>query len=199
MKSQYNQFIGMYDQVFPDLFCQHLINEFERYNRSGVVTTRKETEGVEKNIKSDSFMFLNIRNHQFDEFNGRSSTDIIWDSLQKCFTDYSDEFDIIKGIPMRAHTLKMQKTNPGEGYHVWHCEQEGRSSANRSAVFAFYLNSLDNNDGGETEFLYQKLRIPCKENTCIIWPAGFTHPHRGNTVLGNKSKYVLTGWFYNEL
>ena len=58
------------------------------------------------------------------------------------------------------------------------------------------MNDIDEDGAGETEFLYQKLRVPPKENTCIIWPAGFTHPHRGNVVYGNKSKYIITGWFH---
>ena len=47
----------------------------------------------------------------------------------------------------------------------------------------------------EDVFLYYKERIPAVENTLIIWPAGFTHAHRGNMVLGEKSKYIITGWF----
>ena len=56
------------------------------------------------------------------------------------------------------------------------------------------VNTIE--DPGETEYLYQKLRIPAKENTLVIWPAGYTHPHRGNAVYGDKAKYILTGWFY---
>jgi hypothetical protein len=56
-----------------------------------------------------------------------------------------------------------------------------------------YLNDID--EAGETEFLYQKRRISPKENTLIIWPAAFTHTHRGNVVHGAKSKYIITGWF----
>ena len=68
--------------------------------------------------------------------------------------------------------------------------------ANRALVYSAYLNTIE--EAGETEFLYQRTRIPPKENTMIIWPAGFTHTHRGNVVYGNKSKYIITGWFYLE-
>jgi hypothetical protein len=55
---------------------------------------------------------------------------------------------------------------------------------------------LGEDSAGETEFLYQKMRIPPQENCTVIWPAAYTHPHRGNVVHGNKSKYIITGWFY---
>ena len=92
----------------------------------------------------------------------------------------------------------MQKTKPGGGYHIWHHEQNNGDMSNRGLVYMIYLNTLDIDSAGETEFLYQRLRIPPKENTMIIWPASFTHAHRGNLVHGNKSKYVITGWFYYE-
>ena len=90
----------------------------------------------------------------------------------------------------------MQKTNPGGGYHLWHSEQGNEDHSARCLVYSLYLNDID--DAGETEFLYQKLRISPKENSMVIWPAAFTHTHRGNVVHGNKSKYIITGWFYLE-
>ena len=54
-----------------------------------------------------------------------------------------------------------------------------------------YLNDVD--DGGETEFLYQKKRIRPKQGRVLIFPAGFTHTHRGNPPLSGD-KYILTSW-----
>lgn len=198
MKSSYNQFIGMYQNIFPDYFCKHIIDEFERLNTSGIVSNRQNSENIEKFRKQDSFCFLNFRNHSISDFQNKNSMSIFWKGLQECFDDYVAEFDILKGVNLRCTSVKIQKTEPGGGYHVWHCEQGNDSMANRCLVYAFYLNDLGENGAGETEFLYQQLRIPPKENTCIIWPAGFTHPHRGNVVHGTKSKYIITGWFYLE-
>ena len=59
-----------------------------------------------------------------------------------------------------------------------------------------YLNTLAPEEAGETEFLYQQKRIKTEENAMLIWPAAFTHTHRGNAVYGENYKYVATGWFY---
>ena len=94
--------------------------------------------------------------------------------------------------------MKMQRTSPGGGYHVWHGEQGNGDHAERVLVYMLYLNSLETEEAGETEFLYQQLRIKPTENMMVLWPASFTHAHRGNTVFGQHSKYIVTGWFYYE-
>ena len=55
-----------------------------------------------------------------------------------------------------------------------------------------YLNDVE--EGGETEFLYQKMRIKPTKNTCLLWPGSFTHLHRGLPPLSG-SKFILTGWY----
>ena len=92
----------------------------------------------------------------------------------------------------------MQKTSSGGGYHVWHGEQGNGENARRGLVYSLYLNTLPEEASGETEFLYQQRKISAKENTIILWPAAFTHAHRGNPVYGENSKYIVTGWFYYE-
>ena len=198
MNAKYNNFIGMYDNVFPDGYCRHMIDEFERFNSRGMCLNRKQSENANKVKKNDIHLFLNMKNHQPDMFQDKSSERIFLNRLQTCFDDYVEEYDILKGVDLRCTSIKMQKTVPGAGYHVWHAEQGNVASQNRGLVYSVYLNTLDEDGAGETEFLYQQLRIPPKENTLIIWPAAFTHAHRGNVVFGNTPKYIITGWFYYE-
>lgn len=194
MNSNYIDFIGMYDNVYPDGFCNHLIDEFERILSKGLCGNRQDAEGVNKTIKQDEFYFLNLRHHQVSDFNNVSSMNIFMTGLQNCFDLYTDEYDILKSMDLSCTHVKMQKTNPGSGYHVWHPEQGDEFTSARCLTYSLYLNDIHN--AGETEFLYQKIRIPPKENSMIIWPAAFTHTHRGNVVHGTKSKYIITGWFY---
>jgi len=198
MNSTYNNFIGMYSDVFPDYYCQHMISEFERVLEKGSCGNRQNTEGVAKTKKQDEFYFLNLRNHCLSNFNNESTSNIFFNGLQNCFDEYANEYDILKDCNLRCTSVKMQKTLPGSGYHIWHTEQGNGDSANRGLVYILYLNDLDPDAAGETEFLYQRLRIPPKENSLVIWPAAFTHTHRGNVVHSDKPKYIITGWFYYE-
>jgi hypothetical protein len=200
MKIEYTDFIGFYRDVYPEGYCQHLIEQFNILQEDGVGSNRQNSERVLKHIKDDYQICLNLREqnirnfkHQNEEHNAVS---VFFNGLQRCFDDYVNVFSIIKDSSINASTMKMQKTGPGGGYHVWHQENEPGEHSRRVLVYSLYLNTLSENAGGETEFLYQKLRVKPEENLMIIWPAAFTHTHRGNIVLTDEYKYIVTGWFY---
>jgi len=199
MKTEHKDFIGTYRDVYPDGFCQHLINEFEVLAFKGAGQNRQKSENALKHSKDDHHIFLNAKNHNFANFNGVTSSDVFFDGLQKCYENYTNTFSILKdGGNIRGTTMKIQRTSTGGGYHVWHSEQGNDSNANRVIVYMLYLNSLPEGGNGETEFLYQQQRIKPEENVMLLWPAAYTHAHRGNPVYGENSKYVVTGWFYYD-
>jgi hypothetical protein len=123
---------------------------------------------------------------------------MFFQGLQQCYDAYIEQFSLLKDDKITGTAMKMQRTDPGGGYHVWHGEQGNGDNAERVLVYMLYLNTLTSEEAGETEFLYQQRRLQPTENTMVIWPATFTHAHRGNTVFGERSKYIVTGWFYYE-
>lgn len=86
--------------------------------------------------------------------------------------------------------VKLQKTLPGGGYHAFHYERDNLTYR-RTLTTMLYLNDVE--DGGETEFLYQHLRVKPEKGTLLIWPCEFTHMHRGNPPLSGE-KYIATSW-----
>ena len=198
MNTNYNDFIGIYTDLYPEGFCPHLIGEFERLVFSGSGSNRRMSEGASKHRKDDMQLSLNIKSHNMLPFNGQDPVDVFFDGLQKCFNDYVENYSVLENSKINCTSMKMQRTSPGGGYHIWHAEREGTKTIERVLVYILYLNDLDQKDAGETEFLYQKIRIRPEENKMVIWPAAYTHTHRGNVVHGNKNKYIVTGWFYYE-
>lgn len=198
MKTEYKGFIGIYKDVYPEGYCQHLISEFERLIESGAGSDRQKSEGIAKHRKNDMQLGLNFIGQTVSAFNDYPSVRMFFDGLQQCYDNYTDQFSVLKDAKITGTTMKMQRTNPGGGYHIWHGEQGNAEQASRVLVYMLYLNSLSTEEAGETEFLYQQERYAPTENTMLIWPAAFTHAHRGNTVFGQRSKYIVTGWFYYE-
>ena len=62
----------------------------------------------------------------------------------------------------------------------------------RHLVWMTYLNDVE--EGGETEFYYQKLKVKPRKGLTLIWPVDWTHTHRG-IVAPKEEKMILTGWF----
>jgi hypothetical protein len=58
-------------------------------------------------------------------------------------------------------------------------------------VGMLYLNDVE--EGGETEFLHQKVKIKPSQGTVVVFPTYFTHVHRGNAPISN-TKYIINKW-----
>ena len=198
MNTEYKDFIAIYRDVYPEGYCQHLIKEFDRLLESGAGSNRQRGEGAFKHFKNDTHLGLNFGVHTVAGFNGIPVTRMFFEGLQRCYDAYTEQYSLLKDDKITGTAMKMQRTDPGGGYHIWHGEQGNGEHADRVLVYMLYLNTLTQEEAGETEFLYQQRRISPQENTMVLWPAAFTHAHRGNTVFGERSKYIVTGWFYYE-
>jgi hypothetical protein len=116
--------------------------------------------------------------------------------LQMLLKKYLDEYMYANQVAKFGITdiINIQHYLPGQGYHQFHCERSSsvEPMASRHLVFTTYLNDVDN--GGETEFYYQELKITPKKGLTIIFPSDWTHTHRGITS-NTEEKYIVTGWF----
>jgi len=119
------------------------------------------------------------------------------EELQKVLDLYNQKYIETQNFPTYQieDFTKIQKYEPSQGYKVWHYENDGFENKNRFLVFMTYLNNV--HDGG-TQFKYQNITLPAKKGLTLIWPAFWTHTHRGQ-VSHTKEKYIITGWFsFNE-
>lgn len=195
MDGKFTNFVGVWENHIPKFVCDKVIDKFESllnestnsFEQSEPMLMNGTDQFPNKNLgrKDISIMF---NQHAADE------THELNQYLHSCFLDYIREYGQLNQYPLISTDVKVQKTMPSGGYHVWHCENSGYMMAQRVLVWILYLNDVE--EGGETEFLYQSARIKPSRGTCIIWPAGFTHIHRGNPPL-NQNKYIATGWYIN--
>jgi hypothetical protein len=187
-------FIGVFDGLFTPEYCRMWREHFDKLYASGVSYSRRQHVQIPAEPTK-------IEDEAIDASYGTFYTDDEWKfacpTFNKMFWGiahqlYADKFSILKNSgAYKAYTIKTQLTRPGGGYHVWHYESMNRENCQRNLVFILYLNTIE--EGGETEFLYQKKRIQPVEGRLVIWPAGFTHTHRGNPPL-KENKYIVTGW-----
>jgi len=116
--------------------------------------------------------------------------------VRQYYLQYQQKYGIVEKVAEQSQLrmsacVKLQEYGPSQGYHIWHCDNADMGSSRRMLVVMMYLNTVES--GGETEFLYQSIRVQPVQGTLLIFPAYFTHTHRGNPTL-KGSKYVITSW-----
>ena len=188
-----DNFIGTFDNYFDEELLNRYINHFNQMTSLGLSNDRgniPSTEIKDNSIDLISSNFWGVSKNELDvSYLSSPFLDVFF---QKIYPQYVKKFDYINKLERHTiYEIKIQKTSPKEGYHSWHSETGGPHNRNRLLAFTLYLNDVE--EGGETEFLYHSIRIKPKKNRLIIWPAAFTHVHRGNPPLSNE-KYIITGW-----
>ena len=175
-----DNFVRIYDNCLPVEDCNILIGEFEKAKQSSITTIHDPN----MRRKDTSFLLYDSNKDLNDDFN---------QILNKYITQYTDDFPLLKDYKFVSFHNKMQETELSGGYHNWHCENNEIMTSSRILTWLFYLNDVD--EGGETELLYQSIRVKPKAGRLVIFPAYFTHAHRGNPPISN-TKYIATGWYH---
>ena len=176
-------FIEVYHNTIQPKDCQQIIHHFEQdpnHKIGGVGNAR-----VDISVKDTTE--LNLFFTQDNQYN-----DLIVDSLNECIKQYDKTYPFLAQLSqwILAPGYNIQRYHDGQGYHRLHCEHEASGEAStRIMAWMIYLN--DSPCG--TEFPYQKITTNATEGDCLIWPAAWTHPHKGVTP-NQGTKYIATGW-----
>lgn len=190
---QFDNFIGIFPNALSKQFCDTAINHYEFLSSRDKVWSRQKSDGVETYLKDSEQCFLtDEQDPELVEIGSRIMKEFSSITYQ-CFKKYVEKYGQLTTVAKvgLSYGVKIQKTVPAGGYHVWHCEAESRDSSTRLLAVQLYLNDVE--EGGETEFLYQSKRIKPKQGTLLIWPTCFTHTHRGNPPLSGV-KYTINTW-----
>lgn len=202
-------FIGIWENFVPESFCDQVVKWFDHISEGGGGSTVDPSDFEESfgptNTDSASTTLMDGEMQYYSNMNRKDRSllanycndGLTYQTnqyLKSCLKHYMSEFGQLKQVPMISTDIKVQRTCPGGGYHAWHYENSAASHAQREVVWMIYLNDLEEDGGGETEFMYQLKRIRPTKGTVVIFPAGYTHVHKGNMVL-KGDKYILTGWY----
>jgi len=171
-----DDFIGIWDDVFEKEYCEHLVQTFDN---SSFVLDRSTSDILDKQITLSSF--LPAESHYMHQ------------GVEKCLRMYIQKYPHLQEFNFHSSCILVQKTEPkGGGYHSFHAENLSWKGKERHLAWTVYLNDVEEGSG-ETEFLYQQVKVNPKIGRVCIWPAAFTHLHRGNPT--KSDKYIATGWY----
>ncbi len=218
-----SQFIGVYENVLSDELCDKIIARHQTSDKvvkgrvgSGVMPELKDSHDLSMVNHSDwqdlQLEMINatypklrdyLENHYLALIAGLNPTvnhpktgeptSVTKENFQEIGMPYLDQ--LIQYV-FRYDGFTVQKYDQGVGgYHYWHSEIYPQLPDNkplhRVLALLYYLNDVE--EGGETEFHYQDIKAKPKKGTLVVFPAGFTHSHKGHIPL-SSDKYVVTSW-----
>ena len=181
-------FIGVYDKVTSPKMCKKIINFFEdnkdlhirgRYSLNGQIVR-------DPSVKDSMDLYM--------EFNVDAIPNIIIAKVLNAYTSlYIDTFTSTEIVDEFSVDMgyNLQRYNPGQGYHLLHCENSARGME-RVLAWTLYLNTVT--EGGGTYYPEYDRTIDAVEGRLCIFPAFWTHAHKG-IVSNTETKYIATGWY----
>ena len=176
--------IRRYTGAFTKDECKEIIKGIDFFEKNHLMFHDRK----KLNLKDDKV--INIT-HEYDYCSSSRLAVQILPKLKPCVDEYLQAFNVLGMRKFLLHDLKLKEIPAGGGFHAWHYENGALDVAARQFVVQIYLN--DDFDGGETEFLYQQRREEAVAGDVLMFPASFTHTHRGNPPLGG-TKYIATSW-----
>ena len=198
MKEEYKDFIGIYDESVPVELCNGFVEDWEKAKKNRTLIDLSEPNELEiieshpPSVRKDEVAFIAP---VVSTILPIPPVRTYFEFLKECFRCYLKRYSIEFDGFIYNDVFKIHKVKETEGYHKWHYERSTADVMNRIMVYMTYLEVPK--EGGETEFLHQSLRIKPIVGRTLIWPAGYTHMHRGNPPLDGEKMYI-DGWLKGE-
>ena len=170
--------------ALPDAFCDEVIRRFEEHpehQRAGVIgQTGLRQDGIKKTtdlVVSDKPEWQDV-------------DQMFFRCMAAALREFREGFPYFKG-PFKDLGYQVQRYREGEYYH-WHVDGGSHQFSQRQLVALWYLNDVPG-PGGETEFLYQDVKVRPERGKLVLFPPFWTHEHRAAPVR-NGAKYIATTW-----
>lgn len=174
--------------------CDNILNYIKQNDHLSIQRTLEGEKGGSNDIivmreSKDWNIFPNEYHYPIKDYK---------DALRAVSLKYIEKYPDANNVKKFGvfENMNIQQYQPNQGFYPWHCENTGEKTQarDRHLVFMTYLNNVE--DGG-TEFKFQNLKIPAKKGLTLIWPATWTHMHRG-IISKTSVKTIITGWFSFE-
>jgi len=197
-RMNYDSFIRVYENAYSDEYCQEVIDAFESISRTAEEGDHHDHSN--NKLRRDSAVFMDDFNSEGMSKEESKLRERLTNSFaEKLIPEVSrylkdvGEWDNVSCIPQNMKVQKYEADKRG-GYYAFHAEQSYKSldDMRRLLTYVLYLNDVPEGEG-ETEFLHQGIRCQPKRGSLVLFPAFFTHTHRGNPVF-TTDKYIATGW-----
>ena len=185
-------FIGAW-MIKPDDICDKIIDHFEK-NKDKQLSGALGGGVVNLDRKNSIDIMIKPRDVKLPE------NVIFKEYLSKlfaCYEDYLQQWPFLQKLAKKVEIsdFNLQRYQKGQHFQVLHAERSSLGTLHRLFAWMTYLNDVDIADGGSTFFSHYDIDIQPQKGLTLIWPAEWTHAHKGNLIKRN-TKYIITGWMH---
>jgi len=176
----------------PLSICDELITYFES-------NQNKQKKGVTvrgENLDHKNSIDITISPKEI-KLPGNEVFEKYFNNLFSCYQDYVIQWPFLTKFAegLQIDSFNLQRYQSGQHFQSMHTERSSLDTLHRIFAWMTYLNDVDMKEGGSTFFSHYDLEIQPKKGLTLIWPAEWTHAHKGN-LLNADSKYIITGWMH---
>jgi len=177
-------FVFEIENALPAEICEEMIRRFEEKTDQQYAGRIGQLQKQDQSIKKSTDLVVSGKEdwQDVDRY--------LFRSLGLAMRVFREQYPYFKG-PFKDMGYAIQRTLPGEFYH-WHIDGGSHEFSQRQLVAVWYLNDVPG-PGGETEFLFQDIKIKPQQGKLLLFPPFWTHEHRG-AVLNAGIKYIATTW-----
>ncbi len=181
-------FIGSW--FIENSLCNKLIDYFEtnKYKQK----LGQSASGLNQKVKDRIDIQINAKDIDTE---GNEIFIKYFERLFECYKDYNAQWPFLQTMirNLDIGPCNLGRYNEGQHYQGLHCERGSIDNLSRLFAFMTYLNNVE--QGGSTYFKHYDLEINPQQGLTLIWPAEWTHAHKGN-IIKKGSKYIITGWMH---
>jgi hypothetical protein len=174
------------DLISTDL-CRTIIEIYQRdpRKRAGCILSGHGEKELQDEVKVSTDLEIikgGAWTAAFDELNLAVNTAVL-DVVAQCPS--------LQAWPLWWTGYKIQHYRKDQGHFKWHFDALGPGTWHRQIAMIIYLNSVE--EGGETCFHRQSLRIKPVAGDALFFPTFWTHAHCGE-VPRSEDKYIISSF-----
>jgi len=188
-----NTFICLEDGAIPHNLCDQIVENFKASQSvvDGRVINADGSHVVNKKAK------ISIDLDFSKEVGKDSEMDrSLFSLVNLAFQRYVERFSVLKVFSIYDTGYFLTRYEKGQGFYDWHIDAGNDATINRLFSCLIYLNTVE--EGGETEFFYQKVSIKPVRGRMVLFPAAWTHLHRGTAPVSGD-KYIMTTFLTHKV
>lgn len=179
-------FIEAYPKTFTPEYCEEIIARFEADARREPSKTQR---GVNEVVRTGTMLEV-AELPEWDDVRKK-----VQEVTRRRINLYVDKYRSMASLanPERSQITPplLEKITAGQGYN-WHIDAGPVGTHDRILSTILYLRDVE--EGGATEFPYQKAAVKPQQGMMVIFPPFWTHLHRGAEVEGDGVKYNITNF-----